>query len=72
MKYDKTVIADEIQKTALGEAYYGNALRVAKDFDFLSREEVSVLEKYLTGKTWLGNHFALQDIAIKIRGHTSR
>lgn len=40
MKYDKTVIADEIQKTALGEAYYGNALRVAKDEDLLAKRKI--------------------------------
>ena len=36
MPYDHKQIAKELIDTALGNAYYGNALYVARDFQFLT------------------------------------
>lgn len=70
MKYDNTKIAQELQDTALGIGYHGNALRVAKDFSCLTAEDRSILDAYLTGRhdrTVFDRRMRLQDIAIKIR-----
>lgn len=66
--YDRQRIAYELDQTAMGRAYYGNALRVAKDFPGLTPEDISVLERYLTGRDdKSGSDFhALQAIVIKI------
>lgn len=69
--YGYIEIANELQKTAQGEAYYGNALRVAKDIPEITPEERSVLDAFATGKYSFENRMALQDIAIKIRHLTT-
>ncbi len=66
MTYNATKIADELTKTALGEAYYGNALYVALDFPFLTDEDKQVLHRYLHGANCGRDSHALQDIAIAI------
>lgn len=68
IKYTAAVIADELDATALGKAYYGNALRVAKDFDCLTSEDRSVLDRWSTGAQTSADFHELQAIAIKIRG----
>ena len=68
IKYTAAVIADELDATAQGNAYYGNALRVAKDFDCLTSEDKSVLDRWATGAQTSEDRFELQAIAIKIRG----
>lgn len=65
--YGYKKIAEELQKTALGEAHYGNALRVAKDIPEITAEERGVLDAWATGKYSFENRMDLQDIAIKIR-----
>ena len=67
--YDKARIAWEIQETAQGNAYFGNALLVAKDFEFLTPDDISVLERYLTGRESGSDRFRLQDIVIKIESN---
>lgn len=65
MKYDNKQISYELFRTAMGEAYYGNALRVALDFD-ITPDEKTVLNKFLRGSDTYKDGFALQDLAIKI------
>ena len=63
MTYNITKIADELIKTALGEAYYGNSLYVALDFPFLTEEHKRCLHRYLHGSYMKTDHVMLQDIA---------
>lgn len=67
--YSPAKIADELDDTALGRTYYGNALRVAKDFP-LTDEDRSCLDRWTTGQNNSTDHISLQDIAIKIRAFT--
>ena len=69
-KYDAKKIAYELDKTAMGQGYFGNSLRVAKDFPFLSSWDRWVLDAWLTGKqnqVLEIPHCDLEDITIKIR-----
>ena len=66
MTYDLTVIAKELRATADGEAYYGNALRVAKDLPFLTDVDRAVLDRWATGAQNSADRFDLQEIAITI------
>lgn len=70
-KYTMFKIADELDATALNKAHHGNALRVAKDFDFLTPEDRSVLDRYATGKQQRGDHIELQSIANRVREHAN-
>ena len=67
MKYDNNAIARELDHTALGYAYYGNALYVACDFP-LSDEHMATLHRWLDGEQTTNDVQTLQDIAIVIRG----
>ena len=65
--YDAIKIAQELQDTAQGINYYGNALRVAKDFSVVSAEDRTILDKCASGTIGFEERMRLQDIAIKIR-----
>ncbi|MDD2741264.1 MAG: hypothetical protein PHV02_03265 [Rhodocyclaceae bacterium] len=65
-KYDNRAIAAELAATALGQAYYGNALYVAVDMPGLSEDERLCLKRWLDGGQNRGDGFRLQDISIKI------
>lgn len=65
--YDLVQIAKELEQTALNHAYYGNALRVAKDIPGLSTDEIQVLDRYATGLQRSSDHVALQGIAVYLR-----
>lgn len=67
MPYNRNQIALELERTALGEAYCGNSLRVAKDLVELNDSDRSLLDRYATGKQKSDDHVGLQDIAIRIR-----
>lgn len=64
--YNERRIAWELERTALGEAFFGNALRVAKDIHHLTAEDRSVLDRFATGANEKTDHVALQDIARSI------
>lgn len=67
-KYTLNQIADELDATALGESYYGNALYVARDFSFLTYDDKCVLTAWMDGSNKnLDLCVELQAIAIKIR-----
>lgn len=67
VKYDLARIADELDWTAQGLAYSGNALRVAKDIPGVTDVQRSLLDRYATGAQKDTDHIALQDLAISIR-----
>jgi hypothetical protein len=71
MAYDNKQIARELIATALGEAYCGNALYVAKDIPILTDEERYCIFRYLDGTACVSkihsmDHVELQHIAHKI------
>lgn len=66
-QYSLDRIANELQATALGQAYYGNALRVAKDVQGVTAEERALLDRWATGAQRQHDYLALQDLAIKLR-----
>lgn len=70
-RYTMLKIAEELEATALNKAYHGNSLRVAKDFDFLTAEDRSVLDRYATGKQQINDHIELQGIANRVREHAN-
>ena len=68
--YDTIKIAAELQATALGEAHFGNALRVAKDIPGMTPGDLSVLDKFATGTQSSSDGWHLQAIAVRIAGYT--
>lgn len=65
--YSLTRIADELDATANGHAYYGNALRVAKDVPGVTAEDRSCLDRYADGSYVSADRFTLLDLAIRLR-----
>lgn len=59
-------IAWELAQTASGNAYHGNALRVAKDLPGLCDTDRALLDRYATGNQAGTDHVALCDLAIRI------
>ncbi|MFA7667774.1 MAG: hypothetical protein WCX93_00310 [Burkholderiaceae bacterium] len=64
--YNYKRIGWELERTAMGDGFYGNALRVAKDIPGVSSEDRAVLDRYATGKQQGTDHIALQNIALNI------
>ena len=60
-------IARELDQTASGYAYHGNALYVARDMPNLSDDDRECLDRWLTGTQTAADGWQLQDIAIKLR-----
>lgn len=65
-QYNRKRIGWELERTAMGDGYYGNALRVAKDIPGLTDQDRAVLDRYATGSQHDTDHIALQDIAMKV------
>lgn len=65
-KYGAEQISKELSRTSQGDAYYGNALYIARDIPGISHDDRLVLSRWLNGNQTSGDRFALQDIAIKI------
>lgn len=65
--YTPQRIAWELDRTAMGDGFHGNALRVAKDIEGITAEERATLDRWATGGQAGLDGCALQDIAIKIR-----
>ena len=64
--YNLKRIAWELERTAMGDGFYGNALRVAKDIPEVTPEERSLLDRYATGGNSGRDFFALQDLAMRL------
>ena len=64
--YNLKRIAWELERTAMNDGYYGNALRVAKDLPVVTAADRSLLDRYATGRECGRDHFELQDLAMRI------
>lgn len=62
--YSADRIAFELNATASGSAYFGNALRVAKDIPGLGDDDLALLDRWATGRQTASDSFRLQDLAI--------
>jgi hypothetical protein len=66
---EKKQVIKELRETALGDAYHGKALRVAKEIFPLSENELETIEAWETGK-YTRDPFTygmrLQDLAIRM------
>lgn len=65
-KYDQKQIAAELTATALGNAHFGNALRVAKDIPGTTAQDRSLLDRWATGKNSAEDGRDLQHFANKL------
>lgn len=65
-KYSVAQIAFELERTAMGDGFYGNALRVAKDIPGVTDADRALLDRYATGQQTGIDHVALQDLALRI------
>jgi len=66
MKYTANKIAEELIKTAQGDAYYGNALYVARDFHCITCNDYDCLNRWIFGNQRAGDSIRLMDIANEI------
>jgi hypothetical protein len=64
--YNARRIGWELERTAMGDSYYGNALRVAMDIPCVTDEDRAVLQRYATGAQRVPDQWRLQDIAEKV------
>ncbi len=66
-KYDHKQIAKELEATANGVSYYGNAIYVALDLPWTTQNDRSMLHRYLCGSELKTDRNRLQDFAILTR-----
>jgi len=64
--YNEKQIAWELERTALGDGFYGNALRVAKDLPGVTADDRALLDRFATGMNRSTDHVGLQDLAMRI------
>lgn len=64
--YNERRIRWELERTAAGDAYYGNALRVALDMPGVDADDRAMLNRWATGTQNSTDHISLQDLAMKI------
>lgn len=65
--YTLSRIAWEIDQTALGNSFFGNALHVAKDVIGLSDEQKELLTRFAHGTQQGTDHVGLQSVANRLR-----
>lgn len=63
MKYDNKKIADELEATANGSSYFGNALCVARDFPWTTHNDKAMLTRYMFGSELLTDKARLIEFA---------
>ena len=66
MPYDLKTISKHLTSTALGNAYYGNALYVARDISCLNDFDRFCLSRWLNGTNTAADSLQLQTIANKL------
>ena len=71
MKYDINQIAYELTETALGNSFYGNSLRVAKDLPTVTQDERWMLDRWANGRQTTVDGWDLQAFAIRIKADCS-
>lgn len=64
--YNEKQIAWELERTALGDGFYGNALRVAKDLPGVTADDRALLDKFATGNARSTDHVRLQELALRL------
>lgn len=64
--YNRRRIAWELERTAMSDGHYGDALRAAKALPEVTEEDLSLLDRYAAGEQSGTDHVALQDLAMKI------
>jgi len=64
--YNARRIGWELERTAMGDGYFGNALRVAMDIPGIDDADKAVLQRYATGRQHGVDHVCLQNIAKKV------
>jgi hypothetical protein len=67
IKYDHKQIAKELEATASGESYYGDALYVALDFPWTTHNDRAMLRRYLYGSKLKTDKNHLQEFSILTR-----
>ena len=67
MSYDAVAIANELNSTALGESYHGNALYVARDIPCVTHNDVQCLNRWLNGTNTASDGWRLQEISSYIK-----
>ena len=72
MSYDAFTIAKELNSTALGESYYGNALYVARDIPCVTHNDVQCLNRWLNGTNTASDGWRLQEISSYIKEWASK
>ncbi len=67
-KYDTHAnrIARQLERTAMGDDYYGNALYEAMDMPQTTKKDREMLHRYMCGSNIRTDHVALQDLAMRI------
>ena len=65
-QYNNKRIAWELERTAMGDGYYGNALYVAMDMAQTTQTDREVLHRYMHGSNLKTDHVKLQDLAMRI------
>lgn len=60
-------MADELQRMAVGGAYFGNGLQVAKEIPGLTKDELELIDRFATGQQKNTDHIALQQLANKLK-----
>lgn len=66
MTYTALKIAQELQATAQGDAYFGNALYVARDLPCVTKNDIQCLNRWLNGTQTSVDRFRLQDMVVYI------
>lgn len=66
MAYTLRQICDELQATAEGKAYYGNALYVARDIPGVTDDERNMLSRWLDGSQVGRDRMRLQDMVVRL------
>lgn len=67
MTYDISRIAWELDQTALGNSFYGNALYSARDLPCITNNDRDCLNRWLFGNETPQDRITLQEIAMYIR-----
>ena len=59
-------IAWELERTAMGDGYYGNALYDAMEMTQTTQHDREMLGRYMHGANMKTDHVKLQDLAMRI------
>lgn len=64
--YNVKQIAWELERTAMGDGYHGNALRVAKDLPGVTAADRALLDRFATGRSSGMDYLSLQDLSLRL------